>query len=521
MNHSLLAAIDLGTTGTRALVIDTDGHQLGSGACEVNIQPTAAGFAEQAVDSFWQAMVEAVQRALDEARASPGDIAAVGFSHQRCTFALADADGAPLTNLIVWMDQRGMSYLDEIRQCIDVPTYYDVAGLPIYYISSLTKLLWLRDNVTNVYQSAQRVWPIANFMLARMGIVDPPIDYATGSFYGLMDTRKRAWSCDLIEPLGLDVSKLPQLVSSGTVVGELSDTEAAAQLRLQVGTPLVIGGGDQQCAALGSGMIETGQSLISLGTGTAVMAAVSEPVRDPNHIIPCVCHAAPGQWEMEGHTQAAAGIILRRFRDEFAAAEVAVARRLSRDVYDLLSEEASCAPPGASGLLFIPTLNGSVAPIDYPCSSGVLVGLRPSHTRADIIRAMMEGICLENRWILEHMKTSGAEIETVYITGGASKSRFWNQLHAGILKCPIIRVGTSNAALVGAAICAGMGSGVFADTRTGVAALTSMAGMYYPDVRLAIIYDQLYDVFKRTYAALRQADVYRPLREIVNLAQKQ
>jgi xylulokinase len=520
MNGSLLAAIDLGTTGVRAVVIDTNGHQLGSGACEINILPTATGFAEQAVDGFWQAMVGAVQRALNEACASPGDVAAVGFSHQRCTFALADADGAPLTHLIVWMDQRGLPYLDEIRQCIGVPAYYDVAGLPIYYISSLSKLLWLRENASDVYQSAQRVWPITNFMLARMGVIDPPIDHATGSFYGLMDTRTRAWSRDLIERLGLDRDKLPRLVSSGTVVGELSDREAASQLQLRVGTPLVIGGGDQQCAALGSGMIEVGQSLISLGTGTAVMAAVSEPVRDPNHIIPCVCHAAPGQWEMEGHAQAAAGIILQRFRDEFADAEMAVARRLGRDAYDLLSEEASCAPPGASGLLFIPTLNGSVAPIDYPCSSGVLVGLRPSHTRSDIIRAIMEGMCLENRWILEHLRASGATIEAVHITGGASKSRFWNQLHADILRRPTIRVGTSNAALVGAAICAGIGIGVFSDARAGVAALTSMAETYHPDMQLTTIYDQLYDVFQRAYAALRQADVYQPLREIARLAQK-
>ncbi|RLB05795.1 MAG: hypothetical protein DRG83_01770 [Deltaproteobacteria bacterium] len=517
--HPLLMAIDLGTTGVRALVIDTNGRQLGSGTCEVNILPTATGFAEQEIDAFWQAMIEAAQCALSAACVRSKDIAAIGISHQRCTFALADADGTPLTNLIVWMDQRGMSYIDDIRQRINPPAYYDVTGLPIYYISSLTKLLWLRDNVPAVYRSARRVWPIANFMLVRMGVNDPPIDYATGSFYGLMDFRKRIWSRDLAETLGVDVDKLPRLVPSGTVVGQLSDRTTAVQLQLPLGIPLVIGGGDQQCAALGSGMIESGQSLISLGTATAVMAAVDEPVGDPNHIIPCVCHVAPDQWEMEGHTQAS-GIILQRFRDEFAAAEVAVARYLGRDPYALLSEEASHSPAGASGLLFIPTLNGSTAPIDYPYSSGVLIGLRPSHTRADIVRAIMEGICLENRWILEHMQNSGIIIKTTYITGGASKSRFWNQLHADILQCPISRVGTSNAALVGAAICAGIGLGIFNNVRDGVATLSHVAETYYPNTHLAPLYTKLYNIFREAYAALRQADIYRPLREIVKPLQE-
>ena len=428
-----LLAIDLGTTGVRALIITSDGVVLGSGEIPTSMITPAPGMVEQAVETYWHGTVGAVHAAMSAGSVAAEDIVAIGFSHQRCTFALADASQQPLTNLIVWMDQRGLPFLDFVRERFDLPRYYEVTGLPIYFISSLSKLLWLQHRTPDLYRSAMRLWPISNFIMARMGVEDPPVDHATASFYGLLNTRNREWSAELIQGLGLDKSLLPRLVPPCTVVGTLSDSQAAEALGLRVGIPLVIGGGDQQCAALGSGMIDVGQALINLGTATAVMAAMPGPIRDRSYVIPSVCHAVPGQWEMEGHTQAS-GVVLQRFRDEFAESEISLARRLNRDPYDLLSEEARLAKGGAAGLLFLPTFNGTTAPINYPYGSGVLVGLRLAHTRSDVIRAMLEGMCFESRWILEEMKVLGVRVESVYLSGGGSQSPFWNQLHADILQ---------------------------------------------------------------------------------------
>jgi xylulokinase len=508
-----LLSIDLGTTGVRAVMITPDGRQLSNQELEVPIQHGARGSAEQRVETFWRAMTSVTRQAVEQASIPPEQIAAVGFSHQRCTFALADDEGQPLTDFIVWMDQRGLPYLDKIREKIAPSQYYERTGLPIYYISSLTKLLWLRDYAPEPYRRAARIWPISNFMLARLGITDPPVDHATASFYGLMDTRQREWAVDVVELLGLDVEMLPRLVPPGTIVGELADGEAAEQLGLRTGTPLVIGGGDQQCAALGSGMIEPGQALINLGTATAIMAGVSGPVRDPAHIVPSVCHTVPDQWEMEGHTQAS-GIILRRFRDEFAPAESAVAGYLRRDPYELLTEQAGLSEVGAGGLLFLPTFNGTTAPIDYPYSSGVMLGLRLSHNRADVLRAILEGICFENRWILEQIQATGSAIDTVYIAGGGNRSPLWNQLHADILQRPVLRVATSNAAAVGAAICAGTAVGLFDDAREGVARLSQVAETYQSDPRLAAPYNRLYDLFRHAYTALRDTGIFQELYDL-------
>jgi xylulokinase len=514
MSHrSLLASIDFGTTGVRVLIVDSEGNTLGTGACSVKILPTSAGTSEQTLDDFWDALLVAWQDAVEKARISTKNILAVGVSHQRCTFALADQDGKPISNLIVWMDRRGIPYLQQVHDLIGLKKYYEITGLPIYYISSLSKILWFRHQAEELFRATSHIWPIANFIFARMGVLDAPIDEATGSFYGLMDTRQRSWANNLTDDLDLDITKLPELVHPASVVGKLTDRTASEAFGLLLGTPLVIGGGDQQCAALGSGMIRVGQSIINLGTATALMAAVSEPVRDPNYTIPCVCHAAPGLWEMEGHTQAS-GIILQRFRDEFAQHEARVASQLDEDIYDYLMHFASLSTPGAAGLLLLPMFNGSTAPVNDPYSSGVLIGLRLSHTRNDILRAILEGICMENRWIIESMIQSGAAVNDIYITGGASKSDFWNQLQANILKRPITRLQTSNAALIGAAICAGLGIGIFSTIEEGLDRYHRTGTRYLPKEQTAVAYDQLYAEFIQTYTTLGNSEVFKNLRSI-------
>jgi len=511
IREPLIATFDFGTTGVRALILDACGKSLGSGSCEVAIQQTVTGFAEQSLDDFWHAMLNAWEIAVELAEVDTKKIEALGFSHQRCTFAFADDSGQPLIKFIVWMDRRGIPYLDRIHQDIGREDYYQTTGLPVYYISSLPKILWFADQMPEIFKQTSHIWPISNFILTRLGVVDPPIDHTSASFVGLMDGDLREWSSEIINVLNLDISMLPPLVSPGSIVGRLASEQAASVLGLQVGLPLVIGGGDQQCAALGSGMIHLGQSLVNLGTATALMAALDKPIRDPNGIIPCVSHAAPGQWEMEGHTQAS-GIILQRFRDEFAWAERTLAEIINSDVYDYLTLQAEQSPPGANGLLFLPMLNGSTAPIDEPFGTGALVGIKPAHSRADTLRAILEGICFENRWILEAMVHSGAVSNETFITGGASKSPFWNQLHADILGRPVIQIKTSNAALVGAAICAGLGIGLFHSVEEGVERFSKFGALYSPNQELTTHYDQLFSIFVRTYQALSDAQVFADLR---------
>jgi xylulokinase len=160
--------------------------------------------------------------------------------------------------------------------------------------------------------------------------------------------------------------------------------------------------------------------------------------------------------------------------------------------------------------------NGSTAPVLDPYSSGALLGLRLSHTRADVLRAMMEGMCFENRWILEHMQTQGAPVNTIYYAGGGSRSAFWNQLHADVFQRPVVRVATGNATAVGVAVSAGVAIGSYSSVEEGVAALCVLGEIYEPQTHLAQFYDALYAQFQTAYQALRDANLFRTLRQMTS-----
>lgn len=508
--NELIAACDFGTTGVRSQAFDLNGNIVSESVIPIRIEQRADGFAEQFVKDYVHGFMEAWKRVTDGIDAKK--IVTVGFSHQRCTFGLVDEDGHPLTNLIVWMDKRGFKYLDEIRAVVGNQEYYRITGLPIYYISSITKLLWLRDNMEN-FSRVAKVWPISNYIFDQFDIRhNAPMDHATASFIGVFDSIQRLWSKEIIEALGLSAEIFPEPVQPGTIIGTAEEGRASELLGVTPGTKFVIGGGDQQCAALGSGMIKDGKSLINLGTATALMTSVDKPVRDPNGIIPCVCHAAPEKWEMEGHTQAS-GIILNRFIEEFMQLDLASGSINSDEVYNSVSQLASSADPTANDLLFLPTINGSTVPVDFPYSSGMFLGIRQLHQRQDYIRAIFEGICLENRWVIEEMNNSGARINDIIFSGGGSKSIFWCQLHADILNKKIIRYRTSNAALGGAAICAGIGAGIFRDAEEGVAVFTSKAleCEFIPNQDMVNAYQQHFELFIKIYSTLMKEGIFQDI----------
>ena len=507
---TLIAACDFGTTGVRSQLFNASGKIISESALPVKIEQRADGFAEQYIDDYTDGFLKVwqeVTRGTDKSK-----ITAVGFSHQRCTFGLVDKNGAPLTNLVVWMDKRGFKYLDEIKSAVGSKEYYRITGLPIYYISSITKLLWLRDNLEK-FDDVWKIWPISNYIFHQFDIcADAPIDHATASFIGVFDSIKRIWSEEIISALRLPVDMFPEPVQSASVIGTAENGKTSELLGVNPDTKFIIGGGDQQCAALGSGMISEGKSLINLGTATALMTSVDQPIRDPNGIIPCVCHAAPNKWEMEGHTQAS-GIILNRFIEEFLQLDPGAEALKGNDIYTMISELAGSAEPTANGLLFFPTLNGSTVPVDFPYSTGTFLGIRQSHRREHFIRAIFEGICLENRWVIEGMNNSGAMITDIIYSGGGSKSLFWCQLHADVLNKKIIQSRMSNAALVGAAICAGIGSGLFRDAEDGVALFSSKEKEheFIPNQDYVEVYDRLYNLYESTYAALMEQDVFNKI----------
>jgi xylulokinase len=296
------------------------------------------------------------------------------------------------------------------------------------------------------------------------------------------------------------------------IVGELSK-KAAQEFGLVPGIPLVPGGGDGQCAAVGCGVVRPGLCMINIGTATGVQTYLPQPLMDTKHILNCAAHVVTDAWEMEGHTQCS-GAVFRWFRDEFGASELAVEHKSNLEAFDLLVEQAKKAPPGAGGLLFLPTFNGSIAPVMDQSARGALMGLALNHSRSHVIRAMLEGISLEIRWMLDAIMETGASIDEIRIAGGGAKNRYWNQIHADILGRPVKTLNVIDGALAGAAMCAAVAIGEYKSFEDAAEKFVKITETMEPDKDNYQTYQNAYENYQLSFNLLSEHRLFTKLQGI-------
>jgi xylulokinase len=282
---------------------------------------------------------------------------------------------------------------------------------------------------------------------------------------------------------------------------------AAERCGLKAGTPLCVGAGDQNSAAIGAGIVHKGYLSVSLGTGGLAAAYLDTPFRDPNRKAMVDNHAVYGKWQLEGLQSGAAGVF-RWFRDEIAALEK---EKAGKNVYDRLNEMIASTPPGAKGLVLLPYLASATTPRWNPHARGTLLGLTFAHDRASLARCFMEGITLEVRDMVNSMAASGIPIEQVRILGGATKSELWNQMQADVYNRPVETLKMTDAALMGAALCAAVGIGEFPGIAEGAEHMVQVDKKYTPDPKRAGLYDEIYGIYCLAYEALEEKGVFQAL----------
>jgi xylulokinase len=502
----IICSFDLGTTGVKAGILTPNGRLLATAYREYSVSSPGPQWVEQSVDEMWQAQCQASQEVLAKAGIEPEDIAAIGISCQRATFVPLDKDEKPLTRFIGWQDKRSIEQCGKMKALVGDETYYRIAGLPIEPTAAVSKILWLKENEPAIFDKTHVLASTQNVHLHQLGVEHAPCDLPDAAYIGLLDVDRLQWSKELLDALGIPGEKMPALVPSGVKVGEVS--RAAAELTgLAAGTPIVTAGGDLQCAGLGVGVAMPGYVSVGIGTGGGVLICVEKPLRHPEIALNCLPHTVDCSWEMEG-IALASGAAYKWFRDVLGMQEKQVAQGLDIDPYDILNLEASQAPAGSNGLLIMPSLVGAGAPNWYPKARGVIMGLTLSTDKKSMIRAMLEGICIEIRWILESAERLGTKIEEVRIWGGAAKSAFWNQISADVYGVPAAKPAVSDAGLVGAAICAGIGAGIFADARQGAEAMVRVVERYEPDLAVTQRYQELFEIYKQAYQALAGAGIF-------------
>ncbi|MCC7359719.1 MAG: hypothetical protein IT317_09590, partial [Anaerolineales bacterium] len=380
---SLLLSLDLGTTALKAGLFSSAGELRQFAAREQQLHFRGPERVEQSLRATWRLACEATRELL--AAVDGQAVEAVVLSNQRGSVAPMDSHGEPLTDLIVWMDRRGLPQVDRLRATIGAERYYNTSGHPIVPITGVTKCLWLQHAAPDLWDQTAVVGPPQTLFLRWLGCAEAVVDESSGSYLFPCDLRARQWSRPIAQALDFPLDRLPRLVAATQIVGRLSE-RAAQQLGLPSGIALVAGGGDGQCAAAGAGVVAPGSVMVNVGTAAGVQVYLDQPAFDPAHTLNCAAHVVPGAWEMEGHTQAS-GTIFRWFRDEFGGSEQLVAAHSRRDAYDLLVEQAATAPAGCDGLICLPMFNGSTAPIVDPYARGAFLGLRLAHKRQHLIRA--------------------------------------------------------------------------------------------------------------------------------------
>ena len=501
-----LMGIDVGTTGTKAVIFDLEGNAASYAYEEYECIYPRPGWVEQDCGMLLEAVYKCCQRAVSSSGIDSRLIGGVGISAQRSSTVFLNRAGEPL-KMISWLDNRAAEEAGEIEKAVGKERFYDITGLPVSPTWMLPKILHTRKHDPELWKQTEKIVQLQDFILHGLGAGGYYSDEPEACFFGLWDSRNFCYSKELLETFDISPKLLPQIMPSGTLAGAVN-LKTAQRTGLAPGTPLCVGIGDQNSAAIGAGIVEPGMISISIGTGGLATALLNTCYRDPKGQAMVTNHAVHGMWTFEGLQNAAAGVF-RWFRDEIAAYEL----HMDGDqVYTTLNKMIERIPAGAKGLLMLPYFAGSAAPRWNNEAKGCFLGLTLAHDRACMARACVEGITMEQRDIMESIDVSGLEFSCARIVGGATKSEIWNQIQADIYKIPCETLKVTDAAALGAAICAGAGVGAFAGIKEGVARMVKVDKRYEPNTENGNIYDELYRLYCKTYKALDEAGIFHQMK---------
>jgi len=486
----MFLGIDVGTGGTRAVLVDRRGVVVASAASEhAPIRSEHIGWAEQEPEDWWRAAREAIAGVMAQAELAGAEIQSVGLTGQMHGCVMLDADGEVLRPALIWCDQRTQPECDWLEAKIGRKRLIELTCNPALPNFTLTKLLWVRTHQPEIFARIAHVLCPKDYVRYRI-TGEFAIDMQEASGTLLLDVAHRRWSKEVAEAAGIPMSWLPELFEGPEVCAKVSDAGAGAT-GLAAGTPVVAGAGDQGAGAVGMGIVGPGSVSATIGTSGVVFASTDKPTLDPLGRLHTFCHAAPGLWHVMGVTNGA-GLSLRWFRDTFAPGVS----------YDELSAEAAGVPAGSDGLLWAPYLFGERTPHLDPEARAAFVGLTASHTRAHCVRAVMEGVAFSLRDTLTLFAELGIPVTGIRLGGGGARGVLWRRIQADVYGRAVELLAAEEGGAFGAALLAGVGVGAWATMETACAETVHVAQSFEP--RDSVRMDEAYGRFRRVYPALRE-----------------
>jgi xylulokinase len=487
--------IDVGTGGTRALIIDEGGKVISSASEEhIPFATPQIGWAEQDPNDWWRACGVAVKKALAQRNIAGNQIACIGFSGQMHGAVLLDERGHVVRPALIWCDVRTEKQAEELTSRIGAKRLRELTCNPALPNFTLTKCLWVRENEPGNWSRVRSLMLPKDYARFRL-TGERATDLADASGTLLLDVAHRRWSEEILNIVQIDAAFLPALFESPEICGRISESGAAAT-GLVPGTPVVAGAGDQAAGAIGIGIVSPGAVSATIGTSGVVLAATNRPALDPGGRVHTFCHGLENRWLVMGVTQAA-GLSLRWFRDQFGVVDG------HKDSYEDLMAQASRIPAGSDGLLWAPYLMGERTPYLDANARGMLVGLTASHTRAHVIRAILEGVAFSLRDTFSIFEQIEVPVRTVRLGGGGARSPLWRQIQADVYGQAVEIVAVEEGAAYGAAILAGVGARAWPTVDAACAAIVRVAATVPPSLEALRIMNRAYVSYQRMYPSMK------------------
>jgi xylulokinase len=493
-----ILGIDIGTSSCKTIVIDTDGNVVDSARYEYGISCPQYGWAEQNPEDWYQAFRWGLQEIFSKHPNIAKKISAIGVTGQMIGLTLLDKEGSVIRPAIIWMDQRCLPQVDYLKEHFE-ETIWSIALNPINITYTLPKMLWVKENEPEVWERVYKVQLPKDYV--RLRLTDRwAVDYHDVSGTLLFDVTNLCWADEIIDLVGFERDKLPDLLPSWEIAGYVSKT-AASELGIQEGIPVVAGAGDLATENLSAGIISSDQLLTRLGTAGSTSTSTESPLPDPKKIAPCYVHCIEGRWlaEIADHTF---GLCENWFRDTFFSAEKKEAQEKNIDFYHKMDNMAEETPIGAEGLIFHPFNHGG--PYWNPQLRGSFYGINFRHTKGHFFRAMLEGsvFCLKDSILLLEERI-GKSVPDYSLVGGGSKSTLWTQMICDIVQKDAHILKTADASL-GAAMLGGLGTQIFSSPEDAIKHCVEREKEVHCNRENSKKYEILYEVYQKVHENLME-----------------
>ena len=497
VDKKYLIGIDIGTSGTKSALFDTEGHVIASATAEYPLYQPQNGWAEQDPQDWWNAVCSTLNDICK--KATDGEIAGIGLSGQMHGLVMLDKDCNVIRRSIIWCDSRTGEECKQIEELVGHDRLIEITANPALAGFTASKIMWVKNHEPENYAKCAHILLPKDYIRFKLtGEFATEVSDASGM--QLLDIPGRCWSDEVLEKLGIEKSLLAKVYESPDVTGHITE-EAASLTGLPVGVPVAGGAGDNAAAAVGTGVVECRKAFTTVGTSGVVFAHMDSPVIDKAGRVHTFCTAVPGQWHVMGVTQAA-GLSLNWFKHN-------IAENLSYKEIDAEAEKISI---GADRLLYLPYLMGERTPVLDTNARGVFFGLSAVHTKAHMARAVLEGVAYSLCDCISVLREMGVETEDMALCGGGAKSPLWRKILSDSFGINVKTMESDEGPALGAAILGGCAAGIYSSVEEGCKIAVREGNKLSYDGEANEQYKKYYEIYKTIYPALKEN--YKKLSEL-------